>query len=97
MLISNDLFSLTKDSFTYRAYSWYKKYIKSNFGKHWIEDLTDFKPLSKRVRNNIIHLIAIVSTNFNKFKACVVVVIKLTGKFNTLLTAFKGSEAFVNN
>ena len=97
MLISNDLFSLTKNSFTCKAYSQYRKYIKSNLSKRWIEDLTDFKPPGKRVRNNIIHFIAIVSTDFNELKACVVVAIKLTGELNTLLTAPRGSEALVYN
>lgn len=96
-MIPTDLFSLTKDSFACRAYSQYRKYIKSNLGKRWIEDLTDFKPPGKRVRNDIVHLIAIVSTDLNELKACVVVAIKLTGELNTLLTAPRGSEALVYN
>ncbi len=88
---------MTKDLFAYKAYSWYKKYIKSNFSKHWIEDLTDFKPPSKRVKNDIIYFIAIISIDFNELKACVIVVIKLTGEFNILLITPKGNKALVYN
>ena len=97
MLISNNLFSLTKDLFIYRAYSQYREDIKSDLSKRQIEDLTDFKPLGKRVRNNIVYLIAIVSTDFNKLKACIIVAIKLTSEFNTLLTAPRKSKALVYN
>ncbi len=85
MLISNDLFSLTKGLFIYRAYYQYREYIKSNFSKHQIKALTYFKPLVKRIRNNIIPLIAIVGTDLNKLKACVIVAVKLTNELNTLL------------
>ena len=85
MLINNNFFSLTKGLFTYKAYCWYRKYIKSNFSKYQIKDLTGFKPLVKRIQNNIIPLIAIVGTNFNKLKACIIVAVKLTGKLNMLL------------
>ena len=59
--------------------------------------MTNFKPLGKRVRNNIVYLIAIVSTDLNKLKACIVIVIKLTSKLNTLLTAPRGSKALIYN
>jgi hypothetical protein len=83
--------------FIYRAYSRYREDIKSNLSKCWIKDLTDFKPLGKRVRNNIIYLIAIISTDLNKLKACVIVVIKLTSELNMLLTTPRGSKALVYN
>ncbi len=60
-------------------------------------DLTDFKPLSKRVRNNIIYFIAIISIDLNKLKAYIIVAIKLTSEFNTLLTISRGSKALVYN
>ena len=59
--------------------------------------MTDFKPLGKRVRNNIIYLIAIISTDFNELKAYVIVVIKLTGELNMLLTVPKGNKALIYN
>ena len=86
MFISNNLFSLTEGLFIYRAYYWYREYIKNNFSKCWIKDLTDFKPLVERIKNNIVLLVAI-RTNFNKFKAYVVVAVKLTSELNTLLIA----------
>jgi hypothetical protein len=49
--------------------------------------LTGFKPLVKRIRNNIILLIAVIKTDLNKLKACVIVVVKLTSELNTLLIA----------
>jgi len=49
--------------------------------------LTNFKPPVKRIRNNIIPLIAVFGTDLNKLKACVVVVVKLTGELDTLLIA----------
>jgi hypothetical protein len=39
--------------------------------------LTDFKPLVKRIRNNIVPLIAVVGTDLDKLKACVIVAVKL--------------------
>ena len=42
-------------------------------------------PLVKRIRNNIIPLIAVIRTDLNKLKAYIIVVVKLTGEFNTLL------------
>ena len=59
--------------------------------------MTDFKPPGKRVRNDIVYLIAIVSTDLNELKACVIVAIKLTSEFNMLLTTLRGSKALVNN
>jgi hypothetical protein len=59
--------------------------------------LTNFKPLGKRVKNDIIYFIAIISTDFNELKAYIIIVIKFTGKLNTLLTAFRGNKALVNN
>ena len=59
--------------------------------------MTDFKPLSKRVRNDIVYLITIISMDFNELKAYIVVVIKLTSEFNTLLTVLKGNKALINN
>ena len=73
MPINNNLFSLTKDLFIYRAYNWYREYIKSDFGKRQIENLTNIKPLLERIRNDIIYFIVIVSINFNKLKAYIVV------------------------
>jgi len=49
--------------------------------------LTGFKPLVKRIRNDIVLLIAVIRTDLNKLKACVVVAVKLTGELNTLLIA----------
>ena len=46
--------------------------------------MTNFKPPVKRIRNNIV-LLVVIRTNLDKFKACVVVVVKLTSEFNTLL------------
>ena len=54
-----------------------------------LKDLINFKLLSNKVRNNIIYFIIIININFNKLKAYVIVVIKLTGKFNTLLAILK--------
>ena len=85
MLISNDLFSLTKGLFIYRAYRRYREYIKSNLSKHQIKDLTDFKPLVKRIRNDVIPLIAVVGTDLNKLKAYIIVAVKLTSELNMLL------------
>ena len=59
--------------------------------------MTDFKPLSKRVRNNIVYLIDIVNTNLNELKAYFIIVIKLTSKLNMLLTAPKGSKTLIYN
>ena len=54
-----------------------------------MEDLTDFKPLGKRVRNNIVYLIAVISADLNKLKTYVIVVVnlssELSGELNTLL------------
>ena len=61
--------------------------IRSNFSKCWIKDLTDFKPPVERIKNNVIPLVAIVRTDFNEFKACVIIVIKLIGEFDMLLIA----------
>ena len=47
--------------------------------------MTNFKPLVKRIRNNIISLITIVGTDFSKLKAYIIVAVKLTGELNTLL------------
>ena len=47
--------------------------------------MTDFKLLVERIRNNIILLITIIRTDFNKLKACIVVAVKLTSNLNTLL------------
>ena len=85
MLISNDFFSLTKGLFIYRAYCQYREYIKNNLSKHQIKDLTDFKPLVKRIRNNIILLITVVEINLNELKAYIVVTVKLTDELNMLL------------
>ena len=85
MLISNNLFSLTKGLFIYKAYYQYREYIKGDLSKYWIKDLTDFKPPVKRIRNNVIPLTVIIATNLNKLKACVIVAVKLTSKLNTLL------------
>ena len=47
--------------------------------------MTDFKPLVKRIRNNNILFITIIKTDFNKLKAYIIITVKLTSKFNTLL------------
>ena len=52
-----------------------------------IKDLTNFKPPVKRIRNNVIPLIAVIRTDLNKLKACVIVAVKLTSELNTLLIA----------
>ena len=49
--------------------------------------MTDFKLLVKRIRNNIV-LLAAIKTNFNKLKAYIIVVVKLTDEFNMLLIIF---------
>ena len=59
--------------------------------------MTDFKPPSKRVRNDIVYLIAIVSTDLNELKACVVVAIKLSSELNTLSTITGGSKTLIYN
>jgi len=89
MLISNDPFGLTKGSFACRAYCWYREHIKSNLSKCWIKDLTDFKPLVERIRNDVVPLIAviIVKTDLGELKAYIVVAVKLTGELDTLLIA----------
>ena len=50
-------------------------------------DLTDFKPLVKRIRNDVVPLIAIIGTDLNKLKAYIIVAVKLTSEFDTLLIA----------
>jgi hypothetical protein len=45
----------------------------------------DFKPPVKRIRNDVVPLIAVVGTDLDELKACVVVAVKLTGELNTLL------------
>ena len=50
--------------------------------------MTDFKPPVKRIRNNIILLITIVGIDFNKLKAYIIVVVKLTSELDTLLIIF---------
>ena len=52
--------------------------------------------LGKRIRNNIIYLVTVIGTDLDKLKACVIVVIKLTGELNLLLIAYR-SKAFINN
>jgi len=47
--------------------------------------LTDFKPLVKRIRNDVILLITVIGTDLNKLKAYVIVAVKLTSELNTLL------------
>ena len=86
MLINNNFFGLAKGLFAYKAHRQYKKHIKSNLGKCWIKDLTDFKPPVKRIKNDIIPLIA-VRTDLDELKACIVITVKLTGELNTLLIA----------
>ena len=86
-LISNDLFGLTESSFACRAYRQYREHIESNLSKCWIKDSTDFKPLVERVRNDVVPLVAIVGTDLDELKACVVVAVKLTGELDTLLIA----------
>ena len=49
--------------------------------------MTDFKPPVKRIRNNIIPLIAVIRTDLNEFKAYIIIAVKLTSKLNTLLIA----------
>ena len=46
--------------------------------------MTDFKPLVKRIRNDVIPLIA-VGTDLNKLKVYIIIIVKLTSKLNTLL------------
>ena len=47
--------------------------------------MTNFKPPVKRIRNNIIPLIAIIRADLDELKAYIIVAVKLTGKLNTLL------------
>jgi len=49
--------------------------------------LTDFKPPVERIRNDGVPLVAVVRTNLDELKACVVVAVKLTGELDTLLIA----------
>ena len=49
--------------------------------------MTDFKPLVKRIRNDVVPLITIIGTDLNKLKAYVIVAVKLTSELNTLLIA----------
>ena len=58
--------------------------------------MTNIEPLGERIRNDIVYLIAVVGTDLNKLKTCVVVAIKLTGELNPLSIAYR-SKAFVNN
>ena len=59
----------------------------SNLSKYLIKNLTDFKPLIKRIRNDIVLLITIIRADLNKLKTYVIVAVKLTSKLNTLLIA----------
>ena len=86
-LISNNPFSLAKGSFIYRAHRRYREQIKGDLGKYWIKDLTDFKPPVKRIRNDVVPLVAVIRADLNKLKACVIVAVKLIGELNTLLIA----------
>ena len=88
MLIGNNLFSLTEGLFACKAHCQYKEHIKDNLSKYWIKDLTGFKPLVERIRNNIIPLIAVIRTDLDELKAYVVIAVKLIGKLNMLLIAF---------
>ena len=85
MLINNNPFSLVKGLFAYRAYYYYREYIKSNFNKYWVKGLTNFKPEIKRIGNNIILFIAVIGADFNKLKAYIIVIVKLAGELNTVL------------
>ena len=58
--------------------------IKSNLSKYWIKDLTNFKPPVKRIRNDIIPLIAIIRTDLSKLKACIIAAVKLTSELNRM-------------
>ena len=49
--------------------------------------MTDFKPLVKRIRNDVIPLITVIRADLNKLKAYVIVIVKLTSELNTLLIA----------
>jgi hypothetical protein len=49
--------------------------------------LTDFNPPVERIRNDIVLLVAVIGTDLNKLKACVIVVVKLTGELDMLLIA----------
>jgi len=49
--------------------------------------LIDFKLPVKRIRNNIVPLVAVIRVNFNEFKACVIVAVKFTGELDMLLIA----------
>ena len=49
--------------------------------------MTDFKPPVEGIRNDVFPPIAVVGTNLDELKACVVVAVKLTGELNTLLIA----------
>ena len=85
MLISNNPFSLAKGLFICKAYCQYREQIKGNLSKYQIKDLTDFKPLIKRIRNDIIPFTAVIRADLNKFKAYIIIAVKLTSKLNTLL------------
>ena len=47
--------------------------------------MTNFKPLVKRIRNDIILLITIIRVDLNRLKAYIIAAVKLTSKLNTLL------------
>ena len=49
--------------------------------------MTNFKPPVKRIRNDIILLVAVIKADLNELKACIIIVVKLTGKLNMLLIA----------
>ena len=49
--------------------------------------MTGFKPPIKRIRNDVVPLIAVIRADLNELKAYIIVTVKLTGELNTLLIA----------
>ena len=49
--------------------------------------MTDFKPPVKRIRNDVVPLVAVIRADLDELKACVVVAVKLIGELDTLLIA----------
>ena len=50
--------------------------------------MTDFKLPVKRIRNDVVPLVAVIKTDLNKLKAYVIVAVKLTSKLDIFLIMF---------
>ena len=47
--------------------------------------MINLKPLVERIKNDVVLLVAVIRVDLDKLKACVVVVVKLTGELDMLL------------